>query len=417
MKKKNLLSLIILLCCLSNVTLAQNIIRDGKNYTTTIEKSYNVSPGGTLEIENVTGDITISSWDKNIVDIREELIMDVYTEEEAEERVARKIKGYSQNGNVITIKEENGSGVVDSDFEIKVPKKFNLEIQIRGGDLTIAQLEGNVRAVTSGGDIELVDLSGVLEITTSGGDMSFKDISGRLNARTSGGDIELVNIFCEANVNTSGGDIELLKATQKISLNTSGGDVDAADVEGDLNIKTSGGDIGVYNCSGSKISMQTSGGDIEMENIKGKISASTSGGDISGEKFYSRVNVRTSGGDIILKDVQAGVSGKTSGGDVEVEITLKDFSKPHNIDLTATGGDIDLTLPAKIPATIKAEIRLDKGGRSFERYDIYSDFPLTKSKPSERGKRILQSTGDINGGGDEINLKTNGGNISIHKAK
>ncbi len=413
MKTKILIPGIILLFCVYSMTLAQKITRDGKNFKTIIEKSYNVSPGGTLEIKNVTGDIAVSSWDKNSVQIREELVMDVYTEEEAEQHVARINSGYSQNGNVISIEGPNGSESVKSDFEIRVPKKFNLDIQTRGGDLAIVKLEGNVKATTSGGDIEMMDISGVLELMTSGGDLSFKDISGRLNAVTSGGDIELLNIYCEANVSTSGGDIELLKATQRISLQTSGGDVEAVDVEGDLNIDTSGGDIEVANCSGSKISLQTSGGEIEMQNIKGQISASTSGGDISGEQFYAPVNVRTSGGDIILKNVQAAVMANTSGGDIDTEITLKDFSKPHQVDLQTTGGDIDLTLPAKIPATIKAEIRLDKGGRSFQRYDIYSDFPLIKSKPSEQGERVLISTGDINGGGDQVNLKTNGGNINI----
>ncbi|MBN2413565.1 DUF4097 family beta strand repeat protein [candidate division KSB1 bacterium] len=417
MKTKIFVLGITLLFCVFNFATAQEIVKDGNNFTTVIEKSYNVSQGGTLEIVNITGDIEVSSWDKNVVEIREEIIMDVYTEEEAEQHVARRNNGYSQNGNVISIRGLNGSESAESNFYIQVPKKYNLDIQTRGGDISVENLNGNVKTATSGGDIEMMHLNGVLELTTMGGDMLFNDISGRLNARTSGGDIELYYIYCEANVNTSGGDIDLSNATQRISLSTSGGDVDAADVEGDLSVNTSGGDIAVANCSGSKISLQTSGGDIEIKNIKGEISASSSGGDISGEQFYARVNVRTSGGDIFLNDVKAAVMANTSGGDIDTEITLKDFSVPHQIDLQTTGGDIDLTLPAKIPATIKAEIRLNNGGFSFRRYDIYSDFPLVKSKPSESGEKILSSHGDINGGGDLINLKTNGGNINIHKAK
>ncbi len=404
------------LLCVFDLVPAQKVIKNGKNFSTVIEKLYNVSPGGSLEIKNVTGDIVISSWDKNNVEIREKVIMDVYTEEEAEQHVARINDGYSQNGDVIKIIGQKGSENVKSDFEIRVPKKFNLDMQTRGGDISVVKLEGNVKAATSGGDLEMMDLSGVLELKTSGGDMSFKDISGRLNAGTSGGDIGLENIFCEANVKTSGGDIDLSKATQNISLSTSGGDVDAADVEGDLHINTSGGDITVANCSGAKISLQTSGGDIEIKNTKGNLSALTSGGDIHGIQLYSSVTVESSGGDIVLKDVQGAVSANTSGGDINTEITLRDFSVPHQIDLQTTGGDIDLTLPEKIPATIKAEIRLDRGGLSFQRYDIYSDFPLTKSKPSETG-RTLTSTGDINGGGAPVNLKTYGGNINIHKAE
>lgn len=113
--------------------------------------------------------------------------------------------------------------------------------------------------------------------------------------------------------------------------------------------------------------------------------------------------------------MRAGVDAQATGGDVDAEITLEDFSKEHAMDLKSTGGTIRLTLPEKLPATIEAQIRTSRHDYQTERYDIYSDFPLTKSEPEKIGDVVIKSTGDINGGGDPIRLETTSGDIYIKK--
>ena len=154
-----------------------------------------------------------------------------------------------------------------------------------------------------------------------------------------------------------------------------------------------------------------------MMNIKGQLDAHTSGGDITANNLFDRLNISTSGGDISLEKIEAPATVKTTGGDIEFELHLTDLTNPHDLNLQAHGGDIELTLPEKCPANITAEILLDRRGRSWKRYDVYSDFPLSKSMPNETGNGILRSIGEINGGGDPIYLKTTNGNIYIKKAK
>lgn len=78
-------------------------------------------------------------------------------------------------------------------------------------------------------------------------------------------------------------------------------------------------------------------------------------------------------------------------------------------------GDIDVTFPSDIKATIYA--RTDNG-------DVYTDFEMTTSKSGQRTERkgndgvyrVTQEkgiTGDINGGGIEIGFKTLNGDILI----
>jgi hypothetical protein len=142
--------------------------------------------------------------------------------------------------------------------------------------------------------------------------------------------------------------------------------------------------------------VHTSGGDIQLRNVGGTLEASTSGGDIGGRTIHGGADISTSGGEIELLDVKGGVYAKTAGG-----------------------GEITLYIPEKLPATIRAEIEVTD---RWEDYNIYSDFPLTSAQESGSGegrrfrsRKFIRSEGQINGGGDVIELYTTDGNIHIKK--
>jgi DUF4097 and DUF4098 domain-containing protein YvlB len=404
----------LLLFSFSSGVFAQEITGKAGEYKTTFKKEFSVSPGGELEMKDITGNVTVNTWDKNMVQITEKLKMDVYTKGEAEEIVNRSKSRYSESGNTVTVTGVKGRRSVYQNFEVFVPNKFDLDINTSGGDLTIGSLTGKLVLKTSGGDIKLDKIEGDVQAKTSGGDLDFESIKGSLTASTSGGSIKLGDVSGEADVSTSGGDITVTKADNNIKVSTSGGDLDISQISGDFTGKTSGGSIIVSDCSGN-VNVKTSGGNLKLNDIKGKLTGSTSGGDIDGRGFLAPVDVRTSGGDVEIFDVKGPITAKTSGGNMDVEITLEDFSKPHAIELRTSGGDINLTLPAGFPASVIAEISLGKDNRYRKRYDIFSDFPLSKTETEEKGNKIIRSQGDINGGGDKVYLRTSGGNINIKK--
>jgi hypothetical protein len=412
MKRFTLAVSIILI--LSAAMLAQELKGSSGNFYATIQKSFDVSPGGSITIKEVPGDFDVKGWDKNVVEITQEIKIKSFTKGEAEEIFRRAKTAFTQSGNKIRIDGDYDGNRIYNNFIIKVPTTFDVTIGTSGGDIELAGTEGEIELSTSGGDISISNTSGRTRVSTSGGDLSFSDVSGTVSGSTSGGDIDLQNIYGEGTFTTSGGDIVVRNATDRIKLNTSGGDIRVEEVSGDVGANTSGGDITVRKVGGT-CSVNTSGGDIELSDIEGAMSANTSGGDIEGENFMESISVNTSGGDIRLDNVQGEVKGNTSGGDVDVVVTLKDFSKAHGVNLKTSGGTIKLTIPADLPATVHAEIRTSRRNYDAKRYDIYSDFPLTKTKPEERGEVVITSEGDINGGGDPIKLETAGGDIYIKK--
>lgn len=410
---------IIFLCLVIFTTglFSQELIKDGPFYKTTITKEFKISSGGNLEMRGISGDISVTSWNQNKVQVVENIRMEVYTEGEARKIIEHIVGQYNTSGNTLTIAGSNGRSWIKQDFKIQVPKSFNMRIQTSGGDISVDQIDGEINLNTSGGDISVDKIKGDVNVTTSGGDLSLDNITGILKGHTSGGDIDIRQLTGTGDVKTSGGSITVRHATETLKLDTSGGDIEVEDVGADLRAHTSGGSIDVVNCSGNA-DLNTSGGDINLRMIKGKIDAHTSGGDIEGRVFEEPLKVHTSGGDIELGDVKASISARTSGGNIEVDFIQSDFSKPHSIDLGTSGGNIQLTIPAGLPATIDAEIHLGNRRRYLPRYDIYSDFPLSKEKTEDdSGNIILRSSGDINGGGDLIKLRTSAGEIRILKSK
>jgi len=399
---------------------AQEIVKSGRYFVAEIEKSFKVGSSGSLRLEEVRGDIEIKSWAKKEIFVREVKKMDVFSKDEAKNILKKSESSYRQLGNDVEIGGEYyHRDWIQSDFTISLPKGYSVDVHTRGGDVSVENIDGPAILKTSGGEIVLVNIGGDIEAKTSGGDIEMKNCSGRAEVKTSGGNLDLADIKGRVTAKTSGGDIRLKRADNDVRVKTSGGSIGIADVKGEVYAKTSGGDIDLENANGD-VEVETSGGDINFGNVGGSFMASTSGGDIRGTDIEGLTRVSTSGGSIRLNDVRGAVEARTAGGDIEVEVTLKDFSKPHSADLRTAGGEITIYLPEKVPATIRAEIEL---ADRWEDYNIYSDFPLTSQQelgPDRRRKRrsrFIVAEGEINGGGDLIELRTADGDIHIRKTR
>jgi DUF4097 and DUF4098 domain-containing protein YvlB len=403
----------------AQANVAQELHRKGGGYTAEIKKSYTAGAAGTLEMREISGDILVKAGTGATVEIVETVHMEVFTEAEAKRVLEACVESYSQTGNRITVEgRTRPRRSVESRFTVTVPASFMLDLGTSGGDLSIEGVKGNTTLRTSGGDIELLSTGGTVNAKTSGGDVVVRDAEGSVNVKTSGGDLELERIKGRLEATTSGGNITLRSADKEVTLRTSGGDIEIFEVAGNVVAGTSGGDVQVENTSGS-VEVSTSGGDLVLRDIKGELEATTSGGDIRAERLHAASRLKTSGGDVIVRALLASLEAATSGGNIEVEMTLADFKKPHSMSLSSSGGDLELTIPEKLPAKIFAEIYLEGKWGWRERYDISSDFPLKieRGEGERRSAEYIRGEGEINGGGDLITLKTSAGNIAIRKGR
>ncbi len=432
----------VLVLTISFSAIAGDLIRNGRGFR--MEKTHEIKApkDGKLELDEITGDVTVDSWDKNLVRIIEKVYIDVYTEEEAGNAVDEFVLRIDKRGKVISaIGPGRYRGYVDIDYRVTLPRDFSGEMSTSGGDFDVRELRGEYYFSTSGGDITIVDCEDKIRCKTSGGDLELDNIKGILIATTSGGDITCENCGDDLELKTSGGDLDLRRITGGLCAKTSGGDIELYGLKGTCSVKTSGGDIVIRDVeserlieagtSGGDIEVEqvkgdvdvgTSGGDITVENVSGELEASTSGGDIDVYKVSKDLLVTTSGGDIEVKGAEGCVEARTSGGDIEVDILEYNSKVDQNIELKSSGGSLELVLPKNFKGTVDAVIYIRNA--RWDEYNIYSDFPLKvvhedgysdKKSWHRRVEGTIVATGEINGGGNRIKLETSNGDINIRK--
>jgi hypothetical protein len=369
-------------------------------------KSFNVSKGGEVEVITSVGDIKISVWDKNVVEVK---ITGMDDED------FNKVK-MTQNGNniLVSFRSQGYGGLGNIDFDISVPSEFNVFMNTSGGDLEVRNgLTGKITGSTSGGDIKLGDVfGGPFEVSTSGGDITTNKIDGNGKLKTSGGDIRVGQVNGSILVHTSGGDIQIESVTKSLDANTSGGNINIGNAGGEARVSTSGGNINIGDI-GSEANVSTSGGDISVGKVTGKASLNTAGGDIKLTGAKGRVIAKTSGGDLNLRNVTGSIEGKTSGGEIEAQLTP---SGKESTRLISAGGDVRLYIDEKSKVTIEATIRLDGWHGSGEKHKVISEFPKEKTE-SEEDTDEIREVYKLNGGGESVILRTSDSNIEIHKLR
>lgn len=275
-------------------------------------------------------------------------------------------------------------------FDLEVPTRFNLDLETQGGGVEVTKLEGELRAVTAGGDIRTGDVTGPVRVETQGGAIDLGNISQRVEARTAGGGIHVGDVRGDA------------------TLDTSGGEIVAGMVQGTLRAETAGGDIVLRGASGP-IYAETAGGQIQLGQCGANVRAETAGGSIHVDTARGRVQAETAGGSIDLMQLMSGVRAETAAGHIRAHINAsRGTFAPSSLETSV--GDIHVFLPPDLPLNIDAVIEEAMGHR------IMSDFPLNvRGGQGDLVAGTVEGRGALQGGGNELKMRTVMGNIEIRK--
>jgi hypothetical protein len=146
---------------------------------------------------------------------------------------------------------------------------------------------------------------------------------------------------------------------------------------------------------------------IKLAMNEGTISASGISGDIEVNNLH---------GNILLNNVSGSVVASSNQGSIIV--SFKAINPNSAMAFTTIRGDIKVSLPA----TFKGNVKL----RSY-RGDVYSDFDIATENAANKITKTASGgvysnsdnwlSGKINGGGQELMMKTYLGDIYLHKIK
>ncbi len=158
-------------------------------------------------------------------------------------------------------------------YEITVPRKFD------------------VRVETSGGGIQIASLQGSAHVKTEGGGLDFNDIDGKVKGETEGGGIRAVSCRNELLIQTQGGGITIEQFTgSRVRATTEGESISAgfdAAPTAECELRTEGGSVTARLPHGAAITLDahTDGGSVKTDlpvQVEGQFHNSTLKGTING---------------------------------------------------------------------------------------------------------------------------------------
>ncbi len=185
----------------------------------------------------------------------------------------------------------------------------------------------------------------------------------------------------------------------RIMMRTSGGDIKINNVSGSMDIDSGGGDIGLVGTAG-ELRAFSAGGDIAISSNNGSIDLSSGGGDIRALMVTGSVKVTSDGGNILLDSTGGSVSAYSASGDCSISYR----GENGGIEARTTSGDLDLTTSASVQANLLAHT-----GSGM----IIMQYPDAEVS----SKSFVSHEATLNGGGKEIRLRTESGNIEAGPAK
>jgi hypothetical protein len=184
---------------LALVALAPPVVQGAADETERISRTLKMQPGGTLRLKNFSGRVTITASDSP------EIVIDA-VRRASPERLARiKLDVRSDGPNVVSVDANRregswyefmgGKNVVETDFDIKVPRRTNLDVSVFSSPVTVEGIEGSHQVHSFSARLSLNDVAGPIKAHTFSGTVAIRARSWepdqRIDVDTFSGNVEL----------------------------------------------------------------------------------------------------------------------------------------------------------------------------------------------------------------------------------
>ena len=220
--------------------------------TEQVDRTIPFQGGGTLRLKNFSGDINITGTNTGEVTI--------HAVRRATRAKLNRIKlTIETSGSLIEINandrpdgddENQNDNVVETSFEIRVPRTISLDIHSFSSGITIDDVEGRHKVTNFSGDVKLTRMAGPVRAKTFSGTI-------HLDATDTGNDLDL---------DTFSGDVELTlpqNAGADIRFNSFSGDI-RTDLPITLVSKSRRDMHATLNGGGSDVRVKTFSGDVRL---------------------------------------------------------------------------------------------------------------------------------------------------------
>ncbi len=205
---------------------------------TEVERTVPASPNGTVKIENISGSVVVTGWDRDEVEVTGTLGREV-----------EELEVDSGGGDVeirVELPNRSRGGHTSAHLEVRVPRGSDLEIETVSAEITTEGVDGELSTESVSGSVSVdgrprsVDVetvSGNVEIEAEAAEISVESVSGRVEVRGAAGRLDVESV--SGRVEVTGDDLD---------------QIDIESVSGSVNVDVSlaiGGDLDLSSHSGT----------------------------------------------------------------------------------------------------------------------------------------------------------------------
>lgn len=317
------ITFILFLTFVHGVTLAQN---KDNIYTKNISNSYKVSPKDALTIKNKFGQVTINSWDKNIIQI--DVVVKAWGDDELDAKdildkinidgKRKEAEIYYETKFLKKYKNNKRTGF-EINYEVKMPPYLKLNLENRFGATFLGDYDGAVSLISAYGSLKTKRLSGKqVEINVSYGKADIDELRyGYLKSSYCG----YVNIKKAGNISVDdrNGNLDI-KEVEEIEASSAYSNFNIGKLTHSLELDSKFGNASVKNISSAvqRIDIDISYGsaDLDLNDVDDFVfDVDVSFGNFS--KGSNNLNYRTQ----IEKPIQQNYEGsKGNGGTASIKV-------------------------------------------------------------------------------------------------
>lgn len=242
--------------------------------TEEFRETYRIAPGTELLVENANGDIKISQWAEDHVEVYAKKKTNHGEEELAKVEVEVIVNGEMR----VRTKYLEKDVRVSVSYVIRVPDEVVVrKVKTSNGEIEISGTKGDVEALTSNGEIDLNDIRGAVSARTSNGEIEIKGTTAIVEAKTSNGEIRAEILTLPENgteISTSNGSIHVYivdDLNADLMAATSRGRVQVEDVSLQSRVKAASHSssvlVGEIGNGGRPLNLSTSNGEISLRKM------------------------------------------------------------------------------------------------------------------------------------------------------
>lgn len=320
-----------------------------------------------LNIDHSHGNLILEAWDHNSLQLEGEKRVRAKNDEIANQFLDEMEVKLERDGNEINIltsrPKQNRSWLIREatiNYTLHAPHHLYLSLKQRHGNLVADRFTQGGEFHSQHGNIQVAGLGGDLSLSHQHGNVDFGPVGGHVKINKAHGKLQLARIEGNADVRHEHGNVTLSEVT---------GTLKARKEHGNLHV-------------------ERIGDAVDIDHNHGRLSLSEVAGNVTIDKSHGSVDVNNVTGSTLIRARHS-------------KVTITDITPgSSNYKVTSKHGDISLKLPASSSADI--QLKTEHGSISNN-----INLPLKKRQSGN------SASGQLNGGGDRVQLTTDHGDIRL----